>query len=85
MGLVESLKLTLQNKWFVRYVIGTILYWFAFNMIRAVIAYYPVVLTGPVGALFLLAGFFVFLKYPQNEISSGLELYRKKVLDKDGN
>ena len=43
-GLVESLKLTLQNKWFVRYMIGTILYWFAFNMIRAVIAYYPVVL-----------------------------------------
>lgn len=43
-GLVESLRMTLQNRWFVRYMIGTILYWFAFNMIRAVIAYYPVVL-----------------------------------------
>lgn len=36
-----------------------------------------VALTGPVGALFLLAGFFVFLKYPQEEISRELELFRR--------
>lgn len=42
--LLQSLKMTLKNRRFVRYMIGTILYWFSFNMIRAVIAYYPVVL-----------------------------------------
>ena len=35
-----------------------------------------VVLTGPVGALFVLAGFFVFLRYPQAEITRQLREYR---------
>ena len=43
-GLIESVKLTLSNSTFIVYMIGTILYWFAFNIIRAIIAYYPVVL-----------------------------------------
>lgn len=43
-GLVKSVKMTLKNRWFIRYMIGTILYWFGFNMLRAVIAYYPIVL-----------------------------------------
>ncbi|GAB6089249.1 MFS transporter [Spirochaeta dissipatitropha] len=42
--LMESIKMTVQNRWFIIYMIGTILYWFAFNMIRAAIAYYPIVL-----------------------------------------
>lgn len=45
-GLFESVKLTLSNSNFITYMIGTILYWFAFNIIRATIAYYPVVLLG---------------------------------------
>ncbi len=45
-GLFESIKLTLTNSTFIVYMIGTILYWFAFNIIRATIAYYPVVLLG---------------------------------------
>ncbi|MFW5688164.1 MAG: MFS transporter [Spirochaetota bacterium] len=45
-GLVESVKLTLSNRRFIVYMIATILYWFAFNVIRAIIAYYPVVLLG---------------------------------------
>jgi GPH family glycoside/pentoside/hexuronide:cation symporter len=43
-GLFESIRLTLTNSTFIVYMIGTILYWFAFNIIRATIAYYPVVL-----------------------------------------
>jgi GPH family glycoside/pentoside/hexuronide:cation symporter len=43
-GLFESLALTVKNRRFIIYMIGTILYWFSFNMIRAMIAYYPVVL-----------------------------------------
>lgn len=42
--LIESVKMTLQNRWFIIYMIATITYWFSFNMIRTVIAYYPVVL-----------------------------------------
>lgn len=45
-GLFESLKMTLSNSWFITYMIATILYWFGFNVIRAIIAYYPVVLLG---------------------------------------
>ncbi len=45
-GLVESVKRTLVNRYFIVYMAGTILYWFGFNMIRAVIAYYPIVLLG---------------------------------------
>ncbi len=45
-GLVESLRKTVRNPLFLRYLGGTILYWFGFNMVRAVIAYYPVVLLG---------------------------------------
>jgi len=43
-GLIDSLKLTLKNRYFIIYMIGTIAFWFAFNMVRTVIAYYPVVL-----------------------------------------
>lgn len=43
-GLIESIRMTLQNRRFIIYMVGIILYWFAFNMIRATIAYYPVVL-----------------------------------------
>ncbi len=45
-GLFESIKRTVVNPYFIVYMIGTILYWFGFNMIRAVIAYYPIVLLG---------------------------------------
>ncbi len=45
-GLIESLRKTVRNPWFIRYMGGTILYWFGFNMVRAVIAYYPIVLLG---------------------------------------
>jgi glycoside/pentoside/hexuronide:cation symporter, GPH family len=43
-GLIESIRMTLENRLFIRYMIATILYWFAFNMIRTTVAYYPVVL-----------------------------------------
>jgi len=42
--LIESIKMTLNNKRFIIYMISTISFWFAFNMIRTIIAYYPVVL-----------------------------------------
>jgi GPH family glycoside/pentoside/hexuronide:cation symporter len=45
-GLVESIKMTLSNGRFITYMIATILYWFGFNVIRTIIAYYPVVLVG---------------------------------------
>ena len=45
-GLVESVRMTLANSRFITYMIATILYWFGFNVIRAIIAYYPVVLLG---------------------------------------
>lgn len=45
-GLIESIKLTIRNRHFITYMIGIILYWFSFNMVRAIIAYYPVVLLG---------------------------------------
>ncbi len=45
-GLIESIKMTLSNRRFITYMIATILYWFGFNVIRATIAYYPVVLLG---------------------------------------
>ena len=45
-GLFESIKLTLSNSRFITYMIATILYWFGFNVIRTIIAYYPVVLIG---------------------------------------
>lgn len=43
-GLFKSLKMTLYNKTFIIYMIATILFWFAFNIIRTLIAYYPIVL-----------------------------------------
>ena len=43
-GLFKSMKLTLYNKNFIIYMITTIFFWFAFNVIRALIAYYPIVL-----------------------------------------
>jgi GPH family glycoside/pentoside/hexuronide:cation symporter len=43
-GLIESLKMTLSNSWFITYMLATILYWFGFHIIRAIVAYYPVVL-----------------------------------------
>lgn len=45
-GLLESIKMTLSNRRFITYMIATILYWFGFNVIRTIIAYYPVVLVG---------------------------------------
>lgn len=45
-GLFESIRRTVVNPYFIVYITGTILYWFGFNMIRAVIAYYPIVLLG---------------------------------------
>ncbi len=70
-GLAESVLLTVKNRRFIIYMIGTILYWFSFNMIRAVIAYYPVVLlnrpaefqTVLMAALFGVA-FLVFILLP---------------------
>ncbi len=43
-SLMKSLKLTLANRTFIIYMTGTILYWFTFNILRSLIAYYPVVL-----------------------------------------
>ncbi|MDR3237402.1 MAG: MFS transporter [Spirochaetia bacterium] len=43
-GFLESLKMTLSNKTFLIYMLGTILFWFSFNIIRSLIAYYPIVL-----------------------------------------
>lgn len=43
-GLIESLKMTISNSRFITYMVATILYWFGFHVIRAIIAYYPVVL-----------------------------------------
>ncbi len=45
-GLFDSIRRTIVNPYFIVYMAGTILYWFGFNMIRAVIAYYPIVLLG---------------------------------------
>ncbi len=45
-GLFESIRRTVVNPYFIVYMTGTILYWFGFNMIRAVIAFYPIVLLG---------------------------------------
>jgi len=42
--LMESIKLTLKNRSFLIYLAPVILYWFAFNIIRTLIAYYPIVL-----------------------------------------
>ncbi len=43
-GLLESLKMTITNKTFIIYMVPTILFWFAFNVIRSTVAYYPMVL-----------------------------------------
>jgi glycoside/pentoside/hexuronide:cation symporter, GPH family len=45
-GLLESIKMTISNSRFIIYMIATILYWFGFNVIRTIIAYYPLVLLG---------------------------------------
>jgi len=45
-GLAASLKMTIRNKTFIIYMIAVILYFFTFNMIRSVVAYYPVVVLG---------------------------------------
>ncbi len=42
--LMQSIKMTLSNRAFLTYMIPVILYWFAFHMIRSIIAYYPRVL-----------------------------------------
>jgi GPH family glycoside/pentoside/hexuronide:cation symporter len=71
-GLFESVARTVKNRRFLIYMVGTILYWFSFNMIRATIAYYPVVLlnrpdsfqTVLMGALFGVA-FAVFFLLPK--------------------
>lgn len=42
--LFESLKMTLKNSTFIIYLIPTILFWFSFNIIRTIVAYYPIVL-----------------------------------------
>jgi len=42
--LFESIKMTLKNRIFLIYLFPTILYWFSFNIIRTIIAYYPIVL-----------------------------------------
>lgn len=44
--LLESLRMTISNRTFMVYLIPVILYWFAFHIIRSIIAYYPVVLLG---------------------------------------
>jgi len=45
-SLLKSLKMTLMNRSYIIYMIGAILFWFSFNVIRSIIAYYPVVLLG---------------------------------------
>ncbi len=42
--LFESIKMTLQNRTFIIYMISAMLYYFSFHIIRAIIAYYPMVL-----------------------------------------
>jgi glycoside/pentoside/hexuronide:cation symporter, GPH family len=42
--LFESIRMTLQNRSFLIYLLPVILYWFTFNIIRTLIAYYPIVL-----------------------------------------
>jgi len=42
--LFESLKMTLKNRTYIIYMIPTILYWFSFNIVRTIAAYYPIVL-----------------------------------------
>lgn len=44
--LFKSLKMTLMNRTYIIYMIGAILFWFSFNVIRSIIAYYPDVLLG---------------------------------------
>lgn len=42
-GLFTSLKMTITNPNFILYVVGALCYWCSFNMIRSMIAYYPMV------------------------------------------
>ena len=42
--LLESIKMTVTNRTFIVYMVPTILFWFSFHIVRAVIAYYPMVL-----------------------------------------
>ncbi len=42
--LLQSIKMTVTNRTFIIYMIPTILFWFSFHIVRAVIAYYPMVL-----------------------------------------
>ncbi len=44
--LIKSIKMTLMNRTYIIYMLGAILFWFSFNIIRTIIAYYPVVLLG---------------------------------------